>query len=202
MQHMSARAILHLSLVIIPAIVDAEFALEIPRDIRKSEHLIHHLVLDLQTTPHDGAHNIELYRGLQSMASLSSIFSNLVSCIFVVHLVHVNEARSNLMTLANQVLSYRKPTNISNTITLRNTFVEFTNAFLGQGPGERKSIRFAHSDVHKDQAKMVGTLVPVNKGKPSGAVSPPGASAIRENQSAADAERICKKAYMGTYRAE
>jgi hypothetical protein len=103
LQQMSARAILQHSTIIIPTILTLQFTIVPPSEVQGSEHLLGYLVLDLHTTPHDGAHNRELNRGSRSMASLSLLFPNLKSCVFVVTLHHVGRTNSTFMR------SYEQP---------------------------------------------------------------------------------------------
>lgn len=198
-QQTSARAILQHSLIIMPATFTLQFSLVTPPDAQGSEHLIRHLVLDLETIPRDGTYNRELNRGSQSMASLSSLFPNLKSCTFEVHLAHIVQGGTTVMGSATRALSYRNVKKISKIITLRKTLVEFIEAFLERGPGMRKFIRFAHSSFNGVTYKQIGKLVPVSSRKPAGTVPPSGAIAMVEHGLAAYAERIFQEAYSSPY---
>jgi hypothetical protein len=177
-----------------PANFDLQFTLVPPPDVQGSEHLIRYLVLDLYTTPRDGAHNRELNRGTQSMASLKSLFPSLESCVFVIRLAHAGRLLQTLIQLADETLTHRNVKKIGNIISLRRTLVEFIDAFLERGPGKRKFIRFIHSNFYHPEDKVIRSLVLVSSEGSSDAMLRPGAT-NGEKRSAADAERIFLKAY-------
>ena len=204
LQQISARAMLTHSLIILPSIFTLQCTLETPPEIRKSEHLIRHLALDLFTQTRDGTYNRELNRASQGMASLKLLFPNLESCVVMVHLRHnfhlvdynlTNGRRADLPGSARECLSLRNVKKASNIITLEQTLVEFIAAFLEHGPGKRKFVRFAHSDIRTPELKLIGPLARVKSQEPLCSVLTTQELTPEEGQENADAKRIFKAAY-------
>ena len=139
------------------------------------------------------------------MASLRSLFSNLESCTFVVRLAHNYTTGLPFRTgisghpgLLDTVLGYCDMKSINKPVAMRETFVEFIDAFLERGPGKRKFIRFAHTDYYGKSWKRVGKLVRVSS-KQEPTTLPLDSSVLGNHQFATDAEQIFQKAYWGPY---
>jgi hypothetical protein len=202
----SARAILERSLIIIPAVFTLQFTLTTPPKVQGNEHHIRYLVLDLRTTPHDGAHNRELSRCSQSMASLKSLFQNLESCVILIHLVHntghitgprVLTDALGRPTFVVSTLSYRNVKSIGNVITLEQTFIEFVATFLRQGPGKRNFVRFTHSSLQNPALKRIGPLVDMSSQEPISSRPSMESLTLEEDRFTVDAKRVFQEAYWG-----
>lgn len=190
------------SLIVVPAIFTLQFTLVTPPEILNSGHPTRHLALDMFTQPRDGAHSRELNRGSQIMASLTTLFPNLESCVAMVHLSHNTflahpnlNGELDLLGSARECLRFRNIKKASNIITLEEMLVEFIAAYLKHGPGKRKFLRFAHSDCRNSSLKVNGPLVRVGVQEPVCGLLSTEELTTEEFQDNYDAKRILQEAY-------
>lgn len=155
-QHIVARIASEAFLVKIASTCLAQHATNVPPSLLGNTTYVRRLVVDLPVLPKDGSYHRELNRSIDGMASLRASFSNLSTCIFLLHV----DMKCLESDRKGDMLEFRNIRGYNNSITLKKTFIWLVAAFLEYGPACRKLMRFSHSSERMGQG--VGPLTELN----------------------------------------
>lgn len=178
--------------------------LVIPRVLSGKEHHLRRLVLDLQVYALDHVQHGALNKSIDSMVSMSALFPNLKSCVYLFHFKHVNHYYTPTLTRRGSLehsylFAVVNDRSRKNTFYLKETLLEFIDAFKQQGPGDGKFIRFGHTT--KDGTRLgVGPLVCVSghdKIRDGAAETAPERFGPQKLTASSDAELVLYRAYWG-----
>jgi hypothetical protein len=196
MDQTAIRAMLEHSLIEISTYFTSQHTIIVPPTLQGSEQFLRHLVLEVQSTPRDGASNGKLNQVIESIGNLKLQFPNLEVCIVLLHIIHEREKGPTLgqggsIESIRSTRTIRRVNGAYKVTTLEDSIVGFINAFMERGPGERKFIRISHQGYRPDPTyyTYIGPMVRL--------CSPPSdASSTGESTLIVNAKRIFDAAYQ------
>jgi hypothetical protein len=167
LQQTAAEELVKISSIRIAAKFNQTSALTIPLTLAGKEHHIRHLELDLRARVFNDWPHTQLNRSIAGMASMASSFVALETCVILCHFQHhvmvdIDNISPAQNTIGTDMLGVRVSPQSPGMSTLQDSLLAFIKAFMEQGPGKQKFIRFRHFS-RKGEDAGAGPLVFVKR---------------------------------------